>query len=152
MGTSAVTVQDQFLASISDYKLDALFATSGSQALATYMEPWLMRAVQKFKPICDQELVYSTTSGEFSVDLSDKNILLLAKIMLLPWMEKGINDVAQFQVHIQDSDFKTHSAAQNLSAKREMYNQKVEEVSQLMQDYAYDENDWANWRNGIYYS
>ena len=134
MGTSAVDIQDRFLLLISDWRLDSLFSTSGSQALATYLEPWLDIAVQKFDPICSQDLTYSTTTQTFTETLTTENQIVLSEIMVLPWMEKNLNNVLQMQLSLQDKDFSTHSAAQNLTAKKDLYNMHREKDSQLLEE------------------
>ena len=59
---------------------------------------------------------------------------------------KTVQDILQIQNNIQDHDFKTYSQAQNLKEKRDYLNNKKEEVSQLLIDYAYKHNpQWANW-------
>lgn len=148
-GTTASEIDDLFMTRISDYRLDAIYTTSGSAAFTTYLEPWLMDAVVEFTPVCDQDLDYtqsgSGTEGGFTESLSLENKIILSKLMLLSWLGKTIKDIIQMQVFLQDHDYKTHSAAQNLTAKQQLYNTTREEIYQMLNDYAYRKNDWSNW-------
>ena len=57
MTTLSSEINDLFLTRIKDYRLDAIFENSGSFVFNTYLEPWLMDAVNEFD-ICDQDLTY----------------------------------------------------------------------------------------------
>jgi len=152
MATSATEVFDLFLSLVSDYRLDSLYATSGSVALGNYVEPWLLFSISEFEDICDQSLTYDSTSGSqmFTETLNQKNINVLSQIMVRYWLTKTVQDILQMNNLIQDHDFSTFSAAQNLREKREYLNMKREEISQLLQDYAYHRNSWSSWKNQIF--
>lgn len=148
-GTTASEIDDLFMTRISDYRLDTIYTTSGSAAFTTYLEPWLLDAIVEFTPTCNQSLDYtesnSGTEGGFSETLTLENRIILSKLMLLSWLGKTIKDIIQMQVFLQDHDYKTHSAAQNLVAKQQLYNTTREELFQMLNDYAYRNNDWSNW-------
>ena len=152
MGTSATEVFDLFLALINDWKLDSLYVTSGSAALGVYVEPWLLFSISEFEDICDQSLTYDSTSGSqmFTETLTQRNINVLSQIMVKFWLQKTVQDILQMNLAIVDHDFKRFSEAQNLREKRELYNVKREEVSQMLQDYAYHRNSWSQWKNQIF--
>jgi len=153
MGTTSSEMVDLFLTRIRDYRLDTIFTTSGSLALVIYSEPWLMDAVNEFD-ICDQDLTYtisgSAVEGTFSETLTNKNKILLSKLMVKYWMQKTIQDVLQMQNFVTDRDFKTFSSAQNLKAKQDYLNSLKEELSQELIDYGYKINDWNNWKLQIF--
>lgn len=152
MATSISDVSDLFLTKVNDYRLETIYTSSGSQALNIYVEPWLLGAISEFEGICNQSLEYtectSNTEGEFAVDLTRENMNILAEIMVRFWLAKSIQDILQMNMFVQDHDFKTHSSAQNLKAKQDYYNTKREEISQMLTNYEYKYNDWANWKNG----
>ena len=126
-----------------DYRLKQIFLTKGEDILNQYVEAWLFFAISDFQRYCDQELDYDSDTKAFTVDLERKNITVLAQIMVRYWLEKEVNNVLQFQLTLQDHDFKTFSASQNLDAKRALLNQKIEEVRKLLTDYSFQKND--NW-------
>ena len=144
-GTSIAEINDIFLMLINDYRLTLLYQSSGSQNFNTYLEPWLLLSIDDFSDICNQELTYDTISQSFSQTLNSRNKNILSQLMVKYWLQKEVNDVLQMNNLIQDHDFKTFSAAQNLTAKQNFYGMKKEELSQLLQDYAYKNNGWTSW-------
>lgn len=148
MATTLDEVADLFLSLVSDYRLTTIYQNSGSSALNDYLEPWLMMSVDEFSSLCDQDLVYSSGSQVFSETLTQRNKNVLAQIMTRFWLQKEVQDVLQMNVFVQDKDFRTHAASSNLKEKRELYNAKREEISQLLIDYGYTRSvDWTAWAN-----
>jgi hypothetical protein len=149
MGTLSSEIFDLFLTSIDDYRLTSIYDSSGSLVLDTYLEPWLLNSINEFD-ICNQPLVYTTsgssTEGYFTETLTIKNKLILSQIMVKYWLQKTISDILQMTNFVQDHDFKTFSAAQNLKAKQDYYVLKKEEISQMLVDYSYKGNDWSKWK------
>jgi hypothetical protein len=150
MATSLTEVADLFLSRISDYRLDTIFTASGSLVLNTYLEPWLLDSIVAFD-VCNQNLTYTTTGsatdGFFTVDLTLKNKIILSQLMVLYWLEHAVSDILQMNLNLQDRDFKTFAQANNLNAKKDYLNMKREELSQMLVDYGYANNDWTGWRN-----
>lgn len=145
--TTLDEVADLFLSLVNDFRLTTLYQSSGSGALNTYLEPWLMQAIDEFED-CTQVLTYDTTTQAFSVTLTQKHKNILAQIMVQYWLLKEMNDVLQMNIIIQDPGFKTHSSSQNLKEKRELYNAKREEISQLLLSYAYKNSvSWEDWKD-----
>ena len=136
MATTLDEICDLALTLIDDYRLTALYQTSGSASLNTYLEPWLLMAIDEFD-LCSQALSYSTTTQVFT----------LAQIMTKYWMQKEVQDVNQMRLHLQDRDFKTFAEANNLKEKREFYNTKQEEIDRILQKYGYRNNDWDAWED-----
>jgi hypothetical protein len=139
---------------VRDYRLDAIYNVSGSQVFNTYLEPWLIDATTEFAPICDQDLSYivsgSATEGYFSEILTTENKVMISKLMVKYFLAKSISDVLQFSNVVSDRDFKTFSAAQNLTAKTAYYNTKREELSQEMLEYSLRKNQWSQWNLQIF--
>lgn len=150
MATNISEINDLFLMLTSDYRLNTIYQTSGSAALNTYLEAWLLYSINDFESICNQDLVYDKSTQDFSVNLTQENINMLAQIMVKYWMQKNVQDILQIENSIQDHDFKTYSQAQNLKAKQDYYNIKREEVSQLLIDYGYKYNQWSNWDSQMF--
>lgn len=153
MTTLSSDVFDLFLSRVNDYRLNTLYQSSGSFVFNTYLEPWLLDSIMDFD-VCDQSLNYNATSGSsegyFDETLSQTNKLVLSRLMIKSWMHKEIQDITQMNIFIQDHDYKTHSAAQNLKAKQDYLNVKQEEISQMLIDYSYKRNDWSNWENQLF--
>jgi len=152
VGTNISEVIDLFTMLQSDYLLDALYQTSGSAAYTNYIEGWLIFAINEFKPYCKEDLTYSTTTQDFTATLSSNVQTILAQIITKYWLQKEVQNILNMRAHVQDKDFSTHSAAQNLKAKMDLLNVKKEEISQIIMDYAMQNNPWANWENQIFRS
>jgi len=155
LGTLSSTIFDYFLTSVNDYKLTAIYQASGSLVLDTYMEPWLLNSIIEFD-ICDQDLSYTVSTdsieGYFDADLTNKNIFMLSQIMTKYFLQKNLQDILKMDNILQDRDFKMYSAANSLKAKQDYYTMKCEEISQRLTNYGYADNDWASWRNQVFYS
>lgn len=149
MSTTISDLGDLFMTKISDYRLTAIYQTSGSMALNNFIEPWLLNSIVEFD-ICTPPLNYTPTSGSiegyFDVDLTLENKMILAEIMVKYWLQKSIQDILQMNNNISDHDFKIASQAANLRAKQDYYNTKREEISQMLTNYEYRHNDWSNWK------
>jgi len=142
--TSLPEVFDLFMMIISDYRLVDLYNTD-EDGFNTYLEAWLQYAVSEFENICTQDLNYNTTTQEFPAELTRKNKIILAKLMAKYWLEKVVSDITQMNLHITDRDFRIASEAMNLREKKDYFNAVKEECSQLLNDYAYSNNDWNSW-------
>ena len=153
MSTLSSEVNDLFLTRIKDYRIDAIFNNSDALAFNTYLEPWLLDAIDEFD-ICDQDLSYAVSTdsveGYFVETLNMSNKIMLSKLMVKYWMAKTINDILQMQNFVTDKDFKTFSSANNLKAKQEYFESKKEELSQELMDYAYKRNAWTDWKNQVF--
>jgi len=152
MGTHCSDIFDLFTTLQMDYRLDALYQSQGTAGFNIYLEPWLLFSINEFDSVCVQDLTYDTATQEFSVDLTTESKVILAQIMVRYWLQKNVQDILQMNNSIQDHDFKTFSQAQNLQAKQQAYRDKREEISQLINDYAYKHNSWTNWESQIYRS
>ena len=147
MATTIDEIADLFLSGVQDYKITTIFTTSGSDAVNTYVEPWLLKSIGDFTG-CDQDLTYSTVTQSFSVDLTQKNKNMLSHMMEKYWLKKEIQNVLQMNLFIQDKDFKTHSAAQNLKEKVELLKVVEENISQRLVDYSLNYTiNWDDWDN-----
>jgi hypothetical protein len=154
MPTTTSDICDLFLSRIEDFRINAVYATSGSMGLTIYLEPYLIDSIVEFE-ICNQDLTYTPTTedtdGYFAVDLNLKNKKILSSIMIKSWLSKTINSLNQMQNIISDHDFKqSFSPAQNLTAKKDYLNTVKEEISQLLVDYSFANNDWTSWNAQIF--
>jgi hypothetical protein len=154
LSTLSSEIADLFLSRIDDYKLTAIYQASGSLVFINYVEPWLVDATIEFTPICDQDLTYttsgSTAEGYFAQTLSTENKMILSQLMVRYWLSKTIQETLQLINVVNDKEFHTFSAAQNLKSKQDYYALKVEELDQLLGKYALRRTDFSNWNNQIF--
>lgn len=147
-GTTFEEIYDFFMTTIDDFRLRTLYTTSISD-FNTYLSAWLIQAIPEFS-ICDQSLSYS--GSVFTETLTQKNINILSLLMKKIWLEKEVDRILGMENFIQDKDFKTHSASQNMTAKQARYNMMKEEVSQKLVEYGLGDNlMWTNMYAGIFF-
>jgi hypothetical protein len=147
-GTEFNEIFDNFMMTVEDYRLIALFNTSETD-FSTYLSGWLIQAIPEFTN-CDQSLDYS--SSTFTETLTQKNITILALLMKKKWFERELENILQMTNVVQDRDFKMYSQANNMKEKRERLITLQEELSQKLVDYGLNySTDWANWLNGVYF-
>jgi len=142
--TSAVEIFDLFMTLQDDYRLRNIYNTSGSSALNTYLEAWLLQAIVDFKPFCKNTLDYDKNTQTFLEELSLEEKIILSRLMIKYWLNKTIQDITQMNLAITDRDYKRYAESANLKEKMELYKIKVEELSQLINDYTLKNMDWEN--------
>lgn len=142
--TSLSEINDLFMQTVTDYRLTTLFNTSVPD-FETYLEAWLKFSIFDFNN-CDQDLIYDDTTKLFNVSLTSYNKVVLATLMMKYWLQKAVNDVSQFNLHVTDRDYKVASEAQNLREKTAHLNIIKEQCSQMLIDYGYRKStDWNDW-------
>lgn len=142
--TAYTEIYDLFLMTAKDYKLDELY-NSSEEDFAIYLQGFLVYAIADFTSCKNNLELRDDEEGTFLIDLTTKEKIILAKLMVMAWLKSQINNVTQFQLKLTDKDFKHHSESQNLTAKKEYYANLREEVSQDMVDYGYKDLDIESW-------
>lgn len=151
MGTQATEVFDLFMTLVNDYRLNALYQTSGSDALNTYLEGWLLYANSEFEQVpCNQSLNYDTTTLSYTETLTQENIIILAQVLVKYWLAKEVQSILAMNLAVTDHDFKTYSQSQNITAKQQLYNNKREELDRIFTQYSYKKNSWTNWNTQLF--
>jgi hypothetical protein len=146
-GTNFSDVFDQFLSFIEDYRLTALYQSSVVN-FEIYLQGWLMPSIVEFSNVpCNQALTFNTTTKTFTETLSLENVMILSKLMMKYWLMKEVNDITQMRLKIQ-TDYKSYSEAQNITAKTERLIQVTEDISQTLVNYSYKNFNWAEWTSG----
>ena len=140
---------DLFMTLNTDYRLMKIFEMD-EDAFTNYVQAWLFLGIALFNDYRKEQLLVDTDTGEFNEVLSYKDKAVLAQLMIRFWLEKEVNDVLAMRNLIQDHDFKTHSAAANLDAKRNLLNQKIEETNKALIDYSFKQVDWDSWNNQVF--
>lgn len=143
MGTTNYSeIFELFLAGIKDYQIDQLYKVSSTSAEA-YMKPFLIKGLINFNK-CKQDLENRNDSTKlFNTTLTTEEKVILSNLMIIEWLTKEVNDILQMKLHLQDSDFKTYSEAQNLKEKRELLNNTREVIDKQITQYGYNNLDWT---------
>lgn len=147
MATPFSTIYDQFMMFVTDYRLNELYNASVSD-FETYLSGFLIPAITDFKN-CNQSLSYATSI--FTETLTEENIKILAMLMKKYWLTKEIDDITQMNLHVTDRDFRVYSESQNMREKQNRLILELENLSQSLVDYGYDNTDWSAWLNGEFY-
>lgn len=129
MGTPFTDVYDRALTTITDYHLDSV-ATNNYNAFIKYLEGILVSSIPYFDE-CMQSLDYNTTTASFDVTLTNKEINILAEIMVYNWFSGKVHDVSQFELKLTNREFKTYSESQNFKVK-------IQELDELRERYEQD--------------
>lgn len=149
MTTPFDSIYDLFLARIQDYNLNNLYNTSPTD-FYNLLQSYLIFAIPDFDN-CVQDLSnYDLTNAQFNVSLSLTEQTILADLMTIKWLDKQINNVTQFNLLLNDTDFKRYSEAQNLTAKVSHRDQVREIVNQNLLKYGLNNTNWSNWQNGVF--
>ncbi|MEG1151716.1 MAG: hypothetical protein RSD67_02470 [Oscillospiraceae bacterium] len=133
MGTPFEQVYDRALTCIKDYKLDNLAKTDYA-AFLLYWQSILELSVPFFTG-CLTSLDYNTTALEFNTILNNKEISILASIMVEKWFGKELNDVTQFKLHLNNKEFKTYSENANIKERSEYIDRLREKYKKDITDY-----------------
>ncbi len=140
MGTLFERVYDRALIIIEDYKLNRL-AQEDYESFLLYLQGNLERSIPDFTS-CNTDLSYEEVDDDdgnkvmaFVNDLSSKEINILSSIMVYNWFSRKVNDVTQFQGHLNNKEFKSHSEGQNLKEKSEYLDRLREKFNQDITDY-----------------
>lgn len=149
MSTLYSDIYDLAMIEIRDYKLDKIYALSPTN-FAIYMRGFLAKAIPKFMNCVTDLSDRDDITMQFNNDLSDKEQDILSEWFVISWLSKEISDVTQFNMHLNDTDFKHYSEAQNLKEKTTHRDKLREMVKQDEVDYGLQNINWTDWASGNY--
>ena len=132
MATSFDTIEDLFLISVRDYRIDAL--ASNQTVLQQYLDGFLIKAVPNFTA-CLQDLSYDSVTRTFTSTFTNLENEILANLMEVEWFKNDVNDVTQINLHLMNHEFKLNSENENLKQKSEYLDRAREKAHQLATEY-----------------
>jgi hypothetical protein len=148
LNTPYSDIYSLFLVNVRDYKIDKLSLTPVD--LANYLEGFLIMAIPEFYN-CNQDLSDRDDSAQiFNIDLTLEEEKILSNWMTYYWFAREVQDVTQFNLHLNDTDFKHYAEANNLQSKQSYLNGLREIYMQRTVDYGIKSIDWTNWKAGLY--
>lgn len=150
MPTPFDDVEDLALMSFKDWELDALYNNEETTKFQTLLDGWLIKSIPSFTN-CKTNLTYTLASRQLDNTLSDSEKTILSNLIVLTWMDSQIFDVRQMSLHLNDTDFKMYSEAQNLTAKVNAQVMLREKISQDMVDYGFKNVPWQEWAEGNFF-
>lgn len=144
--TDFTEVYDRFLKTVKDYNLNKLYDESAPSYKEFYLalEGFIIRAITASKPVNEDlsfTLIEATPEDSFfNNTLEEEVIKVVNKNMVAAWFEEQRNDTSQFELHLQNADFKLHSEANNLKEKNVTLDKMREDI-----DYDIKSYKWRKW-------
>jgi hypothetical protein len=129
MATTYDSVYDRFLFKITDYELASLIDTDLENQLLKYLKS----AITDFK-YCTKNLTDRNDSSQtFNIDLTETEQEILAKFMLVHWINPNILRLENIRDHVGSKDFSVFSPGNFLdklkSLKTDLYNEAVSDMN-----------------------
>jgi len=130
-------VYKRFLRKVTDFRISELFVNSPSDA-DDRLQGWLESAIIKFQRCKTNLSDRNDTSKQFNNTLSDYEKEILSVLMLVEWIEPEVNHILDMTRELSDTDFKIHSAKDNLEAKKKLLIKHQEDADRLIIAYGFD--------------
>lgn len=132
--TNVDSIYEVFLSKFDDYT----WLVIDKDVIKKLMNTYLKSSIAKFKKTCRKELSFNS-DGNFTVELNDDEIGILAKLMLIEYLNPKIIKEENLRQNITTKDYNDFSKAnllKNLIALRDNYK---EDVAFDISEYDYDE-------------
>ncbi len=134
MATTYSEIFDLAMQNIQDYFLEKMFATS-LENYENFMTGFLIKSIPNFSNCLKDLEDRDDTLKTFNTDLNTDEKVILSNLLRVEWLTWRINDIRQFEVHLNDTDFKIYSEANNLKEKRNLLNETREIMSKQISKY-----------------
>ena len=133
MATPYSDVYNLFLSQVTDYDLAVMEETS----LEENLQYWLMSAIGYFSN-CRQDLTeFDLTLNEFTPDLTMNEKQILAKFMVVVYMDTHLIHDSLLKTALNSKDYRTYSPANQIKALIEVKSKINSEANTLMSRYSY---------------
>ena len=114
-----------------DYKLDNVIVAEDMTTLNKVFTPYIKIASGELENI-DVDFDISQrddTTHTFLSELTDGQQLFVAKLVVIGYLTREINDIMQMKLHLQTGDFKTFAERNNLEGKQSLKDILSEEIN-----------------------
>ena len=128
-----------------DYKLDGTIVNEDIPTLNKVFAPYIKYAAGELEnfdvnfDISDRDDVQYT----FNSELTDGQQLFVAKLMVIGYLTREVNDIMQMKLHLQTGDFKTFAERNNLEGKMNLVNVLKEEANYKITKSGYKAYTWG---------
>ena len=125
-----------------DYKLDGTIVNEDIPTLNKVFAPYIKYAAGELEnfdvnfDISDRDDVQCT----FNSELTDGQQLFVAKLMVIGYLTREVNDIMQMKLHLQTGDFAERN---NLEGKMNLVNVLKEEVNYKITKSGYKAYTWG---------
>lgn len=127
-----------------DYQLDGVILADDEETLNEVFAPYFKIAAGEFEAFQIDFDPSQRDDGEhtFLFKLTDGQQLMYAKMIIIAYLTKEMNDILQMKLHLQDGDFKTFAERNNLEGKRDLVYTLREELNYSITKTGYKGYDW----------
>jgi len=129
----------KFMHEINDFDLTSL----NEGQMLTENKLTLSKAVSLFKK-CKQSLIRDDEDEEFTNDLTEEEMWILADYMRKVWLDEKINNGELLKLRLTDKDFKTFSPADLLGTMSKLKSIYDKELKLKVNNYLYDGYSYSN--------
>ena len=137
MGTPYEDVYSRFLSNITDYSLADMFTGD----LETLMFGYMISSITDFES-CKKDLqLRDDDVQEFGEDLDDKEIEILALLMVSRWIRPKLYTADLMKQSLPSRDYRSYSQANHIKELREMYKEARQDANRQITNYSYTRND-----------
>jgi len=133
MSISYDLIFQKFMHEINDFDLTSL----NEEQMLIENKLTLSKAVSLFKK-CKQSLIRDDEDEEFTNDLTEEEMWILADYMRKVWLDEKINNGELLKLRLTDKDFKTFSPADLLGTMSKLKSIYDKELKLKVNDYLYD--------------
>lgn len=128
-----------------DYKLDGTIINEDIDTLNKVFAPYVKFAAGELENFeIDFEIANrDDVNYTFNSVLTDGQQLFVAKLMVIGYISREVNDIMQMKLHLQTGDFKTFAERNNLEGKQELLNTLKEEINYKITKRGYKGFDWG---------
>lgn len=143
--TTYLDVIELALHILHDYRLDDAIVKEETSTLIGVFTPYIKFAAGELEDfdvdfsIADRD----NTTHEFNSELTDGQQLVVAKLMVIGYLTREVNDIMQMQLHLQTGDFKTFAERNNLEGKMNLVNVLKEEINYKITKSGWKAYEWG---------
>lgn len=128
-----------------DYKLDGVIIDEDTATLNKVFAPYIKFASGELENY-DVDFDISArdeVNYEFDTSLTDGQQLFVAKLVVIGYLTREVNDVMQMKLHLQTGDFKTFAERNNLEGKQNLIDNLREEINYKITKRGYKSYGWG---------
>lgn len=128
-----------------DYKLDGTIINEDIDTLNKVFAPYIKYAAGELENFeIDFEIANrDDVNYTFNSVLTDGQQLFVAKLIVIGYISREVNDIMQMKLHLQTGDFKTFAERNNLEGKQDLLNTLKEEINYKITKRGYKGFDWG---------
>lgn len=138
MATSYDVIYKRFLNSIQDFNIVDL----DDDVIAEMMQSWLLQSIITTRKCEHDFTLRDDEAQEFTEDLSELEIQLLSKGMVVAWLDQYINSTEYTTQFIGGKEEKFYAQANHLNSLLAMREQTQREIKQLHTYHTYANNTY----------